>query len=165
MRILGLDPGTVTMGYGLLEAQGEEVRALESGVLEMPPRAPRPQRLLLLHRLLGELMARLAPDEAAIEDPFVGRNVRAALALGEARGIALLAAAAWGIPVQQYPPATVKNAVTGYGGGDKEQVRRMVCLQLHLSEPLPSTDATDALAVALCHLAQTRQARVLAQGR
>ena len=83
------------------------------------------------------------------------------MSLGEARGVALLAAAERGLPVYQFPPATVKRAVVGYGAGDKEQVRRMVCLQLRLPDPPPSTDASDALAVALCHLAQTRQQRAL----
>jgi crossover junction endodeoxyribonuclease RuvC len=149
------------LGYGLVTVDEEDIRAVESGVVTAPRSLDRVQRLLRMHVHLNELLDRLTPHEVAVEEPFVGKNVNSALAIGEARGVVLVAAAVRGIPVFQYPPATIKSAVSGYGRGDKEQVRRMVSLQLGLAEPPASTDASDALAIALCHVVQTRAQRIL----
>ena len=166
MRVLGLDPGTVVLGYGLVATDGELVRAVENGVLTAPRSVDRVGRLSLMHEQVKVLLERLRPDEVAVEEPFVGKNVASALAIGEARGAVLVAVVGRGLPVFQYSPAKVKSAVSGYGRGDKEQVRRMVSLQLGLTEPPASTDASDALAIALCHVMEMRVRRIIAaQGK
>ena len=124
---------------------------------------PVAQRLHELYLGLTDVIIRFRPDEIAIEDPFVARNVRSALAIGRAQAIAMLAAANHSIPVATYPPAKVKQGVADYGRGDKEQVQRMVCMQLGLTESPGTSDATDALAVALCHLREKQLSRLLAR--
>ena len=163
MRILGIDPGTLAMGYGLLDDGGDQARMVDCGVLTTTGDTPIAQRLRDLYLGLLDVIVRFRPDAIAIEDPFVARNVRSALAIGRAQAIAMLAAASHGIPVSTYPPAKVKQGVAGYGRGDKEQVQRMVCVQLGLSQSPGRTDATDALAVALCHLREQRLSRLLAR--
>ena len=156
MRVLGIDPGTVHTGYGLIE-EAEETSLLECGVLEAAASAPIEQRLLTMHRGLVELIARTAPDAVAIEEPFVVQAARkSAMAVGEARAIALIAAAGAGIPVAQYTPTRVRQTVTSYGASTKEQVQQMVGMLLHESLEGESLDACDAIAVAICHLRQTR---------
>lgn len=161
MRILGIDPGTHVAGYGavdLNESNGTMVVAT-IGVFKMPRRDSLTQRLLSLRDQLDALLERLRPDEVAVEEPFVARNVRSAFAIGEARGVALLSAAARHIPVHQYPPATVKSTVAGHGGATKAELARMLRLHIALPETDLPTDATDALAVALCHVFQRRSVR------
>ena len=154
------------MGYGILDVDdSQEVKAVDYGVLEASSKSERGDRLLTLHTLLGELLDKWKPVEISVEEPFVGRNVRSAFAIGEARGVALIVAAARDIPVHQYAPTKVKLAVTGYGRAEKDQVRKMVTLELNLQESPTSTDASDALAVALCHLAQTRLQRAISRGQ
>ncbi len=165
MRILGIDPGTVAMGYGVLEDIGEQPRMVQCGVLTAAASAPLSERLHELYVGLADVVARFHPDEMAIEEPFVARNVRSALAIGRAQAIAMLSAASQGIPVATYPPAKVKHGVADYGRGDKEQVQRMVCLQLGLAGKPGPSDATDALAVALCHLRQRQLSTLLARGQ
>jgi crossover junction endodeoxyribonuclease RuvC len=164
MRILGIDPGTLVMGYGLLEDIDDQPRMVECGVLTARSAMPLAERLHELYLGLTDLVIRCRPEEMAIEEPFVARNVRSALAIGRAQAIAMLAAANHGIPVATYAPAKVKQGVTDYGRGDKEQVQRMVCMQLGLSESPGTSDATDALAVALCHLREKQLSRLLARG-
>jgi crossover junction endodeoxyribonuclease RuvC len=163
MRILGIDPGTLAMGYGVLEDSGDQPTMIECGVLTTRSAMSLPERLHELYLGLTDIVIRFRPEEMAIEDPFVSRNVRSALAIGRAQAIAMLAASSHGIPVSTYPPAKVKRGVANYGRGDKEQVQRMVSMQLGLTESPGGSDATDALAVALCHLREKQLSRLLAR--
>ncbi len=151
MLILGIDPGSTATGYGLVESLPGRVRAIAFGTIE-PPRGLRfLERLPRIASALESLLDRMRPDEAAVEDLFLGRNGRVALQLGHVRGVALLPLLRSGISVHEYAPRLVKKAVTGYGAAEKEQVRLMVRNLLGLHErPLP-VDASDALAVAICH--------------
>lgn len=165
MIILGIDPGTLVMGYGVLDVEdlGGQPRMVQCGVLTAAGSTPLSQRLHELYLGLTDIMVRFRPSEMAIEEPFVARNVRSALAIGRAQAIAMLSAASHGVPVSTYPPAKVKHGVADYGRGDKEQVQRMVCLQLGLAERPGPSDATDALAVALCHLRERQLSRLLSR--
>jgi crossover junction endodeoxyribonuclease RuvC len=154
--ILGVDPGLRVTGYGLIAQNGNDVEAIDFGCIAVDPRLPLSERLAMLFSRLQEVIARHAPAEVAIEQPFVATNARSALAIGEARALAVLAAGLAGLPVRQYSPAEVKRAVTGYGRGPKEQVQEMVRLQLGLRDLPQPFDAADALAVALCHLSYMR---------
>lgn len=151
MRVLGIDPGTVFLGYGVVDG-GAAVRMVDCGVLKAAPRLPVESRLCTLFDGICGIIAAAEPDEVAIEEPFAGVNVRSAFMIGRAQAVAILAAARCGIPVAYYSPAEVKRSVSGYGRGDKSQVRAMVLLQLGLKELDQGFDATDALAVALCHV-------------
>lgn len=150
MLVLGVDPGTATTGYGLVRACGERLAAIEFGVLRTAAGAPLPQRLLALHRALAELLRRTQPDCVAVEQLYLARNVRTAMAVGQARGVVLLACAEAGLPVAEYSPLAVKKAV-GYGRGPKVQVQEMVRILLGLDALPRPDDAADALAIALCH--------------
>jgi crossover junction endodeoxyribonuclease RuvC len=154
--ILGVDPGLRVTGYGLIAQSGNAIAAVDYGCFAVDPRLPLSERLATLFGALQDVIARHAPSEVAIEQPFVAANAHSALAIGEARALAVLAAGLAGLPVQQYSPAEVKRAVTGYGRGPKEQVQEMVRLQLGLRDLPEPFDASDALAVALCHLSHTR---------
>jgi crossover junction endodeoxyribonuclease RuvC len=161
MRVLGIDPGTVTLGYGVIEEREGELASVDYGALTTAPNTPLTQRLHTLYLGLLEIIARNEPTVAAIEEPFVAKNARSALAVGMAMGMAIVAAAENGVPIHQYTPTQVKQAVASYGRSGKEQVQEMVRIQLGLpSIPQPS-DAADALAVALCHIQQMHLARVL----
>jgi crossover junction endodeoxyribonuclease RuvC len=154
VRVLGVDPGTSVVGYGVLEVgAGGRARALSYGVIraEAPGAAGLPARLLRVHRGLGEVIARHRPDAFAIEEAFVWKNVRSAFALGLGRAVAILAAAEAGLAVHEYAPALVKKAVVGSGAGTKAQVQAMVGSILALPAPPSPADAADALAVAFCH--------------
>jgi len=159
--ILGIDPGLRVTGYGVIASSGDAIEVVDFGCLAVNPRLTMPERLATLFEALREVIARHAPSEVAIEQPFVAANPHSALAIGEARALAVLAAGLAGLPVQQYSPAEVKRAVTGYGRGPKEQVQEMVRLQLGLRDLPEPFDAADALAVALCHLSHTRSRRLL----
>ena len=148
MRIFGIDPGSRRTGYGCVERIGSRDTLVICGSLAGPPRATFPDKLNAIHEGLTALLARHRPDCVAIEDIFHARNVRSALKLGEARGVALLAAAEAGVPVVSYTPASV----VGYGRAEKHQVQHMVTLLLGLDKPPAPHDVADALAVALCHL-------------
>lgn len=151
------------MGYGVLEDVDDQPRLVDCGVLTGRSATPLAERLRELYLGLTDVIIRFRPDEVAIEDPFVARNVRSALAIGRAQAIAMLAAATHGVTVATYPPAKVKQGVADYGRSDKEQVQRMVCIQLGLSHRPGPSDATDALAVALCHLRERQLSRLLAK--
>ncbi len=151
MRILGVDPGTVTMGYGVIEDSNDEITVIDFGALKSRPRSPIGERLSYLYQQLVEVISRCQPDVLAVEQPFVAKNVRSALAIGKAQAIAILAAANKGIPTYEYTPARVKQVVASYGGSSKEQVQEMVKLQLGLTQVPEPHDAADALAVAICH--------------
>jgi crossover junction endodeoxyribonuclease RuvC len=150
MRILGLDPGSRVCGYGVVDSDGGELRYVECGILTAPESQPMEQRLGEIARGLKEVCAELGPTIVAIEDVFVNQNPRSALALAQARGMALAVIGLMGLAVASYPPATVKKAVSGSGKAEKAQIARMVQALIGLRS-LPRADATDALAVAITH--------------
>jgi crossover junction endodeoxyribonuclease RuvC len=150
--VLGIDPGTATTGYGVVEEIGGQLRALASGVIRTSADQPMPTRLQAIHREIKKLTAEWQPTEAAVEELFFSNNVRTAMSVGQARGVALLALADAGLPVAEYTPLAIKQAVTGYGSADKTQMQEMVKMLLGLSEVPRPDDAADALAVAICHL-------------
>ena len=165
MRVLGIDPGTLNMGYGVVDEDAGEMAMVDCGVVSLSSKVPVEQRLSSLYKKLVEIVARHQPDEVAIEEPFVAGNVRSALAIGRAQAIAMLAAANKNLPVFRYLPTQVKQQVTDYGGSSKEQVQEMVRLQLGLAERPQPSDAADALAVAICHLHQKHIETLLARGK
>ncbi len=163
MRILGIDPGTVTMGYGIIEANEGEITLVGYGALSSRARSSIGERLSYLYGALGEIITRYHPDVVAVEQPFLAKNVRSALAVGQAQAVAILAATNQGLPTREYTPALVKQRVAGYGASSKEQIQEMVRLQLGLSQVPESNDAADALAVALCHVRETHLENLLAR--
>jgi crossover junction endodeoxyribonuclease RuvC len=150
IKVLGIDPGLSVTGYGVVLAEGNSHRALDFGAIAPKATLPRAERLQAIYGALVDVIRAQRPDEIAIEDFIVG-HVRAAVAVGEARAMALLAAAEAGLTPAMYKPAQVKQFVTSYGRGGKEQVQMMVQALLGLPEPPAPSDAADALAVALCH--------------
>ena len=152
MKIFGIDPGSDRTGYGCVETDGRRHRLVICGALSSPAQTAFPERLLAIHSGLAALLADCRPDCVAIENIFHARNVRSALRLGHARGVALLAASAAGVPIVEYSPAEIKRAVVGFGRAEKQQVGQMVKLLLALDAPPASLDASDAIAVALCHI-------------
>lgn len=162
MRIFGIDPGSERTGYGCVETDGSRHHVVVSGAIATPGLATFAEKLLVIHSRLAGLIADCQPDCAAIENLFHATNVRSALKLGHARGVAMLAAVEAGLPVFEYTPAEIKRAVVGYGRAEKPQVQQMVKLLLGLAEiPMPH-DAADALAVAICHVHSHSPARVAA---
>jgi crossover junction endodeoxyribonuclease RuvC len=157
VRVLGIDPGTATTGYGLVEgdSRGNPV-LVEFGTIRTAPPTPMPERLREIHEGLAALIADLRPDAVAVEELFFSRNVTSAISVGQARGVILLAAAQAGLPVGEYQPSQVKLALTGYGAADKRQVQDMVRMLLRLEEPPRPDDAADGVAIALCHLQMAR---------
>jgi crossover junction endodeoxyribonuclease RuvC len=149
--ILGIDPGTLIMGYGIIEVNGTRVIMKEMAVLRLSGKTGNHERLQLIHQKVEELIIKHRPHEFAIEAPFFGKNVQSMLKLGRAQGVAIAAAMTAGIPVTEYSPKKVKQSVTGNGNAGKEQVWKMLQQILTLDEKPISYDATDALAVALCH--------------
>ncbi len=152
MIVLGIDPGTAITGYGLVREENGQGVAIAYGAITTPSDLPLPERLKLLHRDLGALIEQHQPDQAAVEQLFFNKNVRTALAVGQARGVTLLALAQANLPIYEYTPLEVKQAVTGHGRADKAQVQQMVTLLLSLSKVPRPDDVADALAIALCHL-------------
>jgi crossover junction endodeoxyribonuclease RuvC len=148
--VLGIDPGTARTGYGLVSREGSALRLVDYGCLETIDDRPLAARLLLIHDGLSELIATHRPEAVGVERLFFNRNVQTAFAVGQARGVVLLAAARHGLPVVELGPHEVKLAVTGYGRATKDQVQRMVGLLLAMSELPRPDDAADALAVAIC---------------
>jgi crossover junction endodeoxyribonuclease RuvC len=165
MRVLGIDPGTVNLGYGVVDEDAGQMAMIACGVLSSPARVPVEKRLSSLYKKLVEVVASHRPDEVAIEEPFVAGNARSALAVGRAQAIAILAAANKNLPVFRYLPTQVKQQVTDYGASSKEQVQEMVRLQLGLVEAPQPLDAADALAVAICHLHQKQIEVIIARGK
>lgn len=149
MRVIGIDPGTALMGYGVIEGAHGRHRAVAYGKLETPAGLPAPRRLLHLYEGVQGLIRAHGPDVLAVEELFFGRNVTTAICVGQARGVVLLAAAQAGLPVAEYTPMQVKLAVTGWGRADKAQVQQMVRVRLNLREVPRPDDVADALAVAL----------------
>jgi len=162
MRVLGIDPGTITMGYGVVDSQDDEIALTDCGALASPERSPIGERLSYLYNELLAIIGRHQPDAVAVEQPFVAKNVRSALAIGRAQAVALLAAANNGIPTYEYTPTQIKQRVANYGASSKEQIQEMVKLQLGLSQVPETSDAADALAIALCHLREVHLENLLA---
>lgn len=150
VRILGIDPGSRITGYGVIEASAGRSRCIAHGVIRLDPDDTMPQRLLTLLRELRALIQAQRPQEVAIEEVFVRRNVASALVLGQARGAAICAVAEAGLPLHEYAPASIKLAVAGNGRAEKPQIQQMVKVLLNLPA-IPVADAADALACALCH--------------
>ena len=163
MIILGIDPGTVTVGYGVVESQHDEVTLVDYGSLTTPPHSTIAERLSSIYNDLTEIVSRYQPDAVAVEQPFVHKNVKSAMAIGKAQAVAILAAANRGIPTYEYTPAQIKQRVANYGASSKEQIQEMVRLQLGLSEIPQPNDAADALAVALCHISEMHLSNLLAE--
>jgi crossover junction endodeoxyribonuclease RuvC len=161
MIVLGIDPGTASTGYGVVCGEGSRLRALTSGVIDTRPGVPLERRLTEIHAVVRELIQRFCPDAIAIEELYFGTNVRTAFAVGQARGVVLLAAGQRGVPTRSYTPQQVKAAVCGRGAADKEQVARMVARLLGLAAVPPRDHAADALAVAICELNRAPLARAL----
>ncbi len=149
--ILGVDPGTLIMGYGIIEIRDKQVRMREMEVLKLSRKKDNHERLRLIHETVSALIQKFKPDEFAIEAPFFGKNVQSMLKLGRAQGVAIAAAMAANIPVTEYSPKKVKLSITGNGNADKTQVWKMLAQMLTLTSQPKYFDATDALAVAMCH--------------
>jgi crossover junction endodeoxyribonuclease RuvC len=153
MRVLGIDCGGEYTGYGVVEMySGGRLECLTCGAIKLSPRESLARRLSRIYDGLGDLITQHHPDEVAIEGIFYSRNVKSALKLGQVRGVAMLAAAAAGLEVAEYSPLTIKSSVVGYGRAEKQQVQHMVTRLLGLAEPPQPMDASDALAIAICHL-------------
>ena len=148
---MGIDPGAANLGFGVVRVEGNHMVALDGGVVETTPELPIERRLERIHRALAELIAWHEPKAMAIEDVYFGKNVRSAMAVGQASGVAMLAAAQRGVACFAYTPQAIKMAVCGSGAAGKEQVQRMVGTLLGLPEPPTPDHAADALAVAICH--------------
>ena len=152
MKVFGIDPGSDRTGYGCVETDGSRHRLMTCGAISAPASATFPEKLLVIHSRLTTLLAECRPDCVAIENLFHAANVRSALKLGHARGVAMLAAVEAGVNVAEYTPAEIKRAVVGYGRAEKSQVQQMIKLLLGLSDAPSPHDAADALAVAICHV-------------
>jgi crossover junction endodeoxyribonuclease RuvC len=154
--VMGIDPGVASTGFGVVRVAGGSISAIDGGVIEAPPGKAAEGRLARIYDGLAELIAWHEPKAMALEDLYFGKNVRSAIAVGQARGVAMLAAAQRGIPCFDYTPQAVKLAVTGTGAAAKEQVQKMVGALLRLPQPPESDHAADALAVAICHANHAR---------
>ena len=161
MLAVGIDPGTAITGYGLVRDDQDELSLVTYGVIETPAGIPLHERLLLLYQELTEVLVLHRPQSGAVEKLFFQRNVRTAMSVGQARGVAMLALAQAGLPVAEYSPMEVKQAVAGYGGADKNQVQQMVRALLNLEDIPRPDDAADALAVAICHLHSARFRQII----
>jgi crossover junction endodeoxyribonuclease RuvC len=160
--VMGIDPGVANTGFGVVRFAGGRMNAVDGGVIEAPAGEPVERRLWKIHEDLAELIAWHQPAAVALEDVYFGKNVRSAIGVGQARGVALLTAAERDVPCFDYTPQAVKMAVCGSGAADKKQVQRMVGTLLGLAEAPESDHAADALGVAICHAATTRPGQPLA---
>lgn len=162
MLVLGIDPGTASTGYGVVRSTGSRLQALHRGVIETRPAVALERRLAQIHGRVVELLDQYHPDAVAVEELYFGANVQTAFAVGQARGVVLLAAGQRGVPSRSYTPQQVKGAVCGHGRAGKEQVANMVARLLGLPEPPMPDHAADALAVAICDLNRAPLAQALA---
>ena len=165
MRVLGIDPGSQRTGYGCVDSDGQRHHLVRCGAVRAPASGAFPDRLASIYRELTAIIRDCAPQCVAIENLFHATNVRSALLLGHARGVAMLAAVEAGLPVAEYTPAEIKRAVVGYGRAEKVQVQRMMKLLLGLDRVPSPHDAADALAVAVCHLHAGAAGRAAAGSR
>jgi len=157
MLVLGIDPGTATTGYGLVrQAEDGSLEAVEFGAILTPAEMPMPDRLASLYQQLQEIILLHRPDSSAVEKLFFQKNVKTALSVGQGRGVVLLALAQAQLPIGEYTPNEIKQAVTGYGSAGKQQRQEMVRLLLRLDKRPKPDDAADALAVAICHVHSSR---------
>ena len=162
MLVLGIDPGTATTGFGLVrQAKDGSLEAQGYGVILTPANMPMPNRLIQLYEQLQEIILLHRPDSSAVEKLFFQRNVKTALSVGQGRGVVLLALAQAGVPIGEYTPNEIKQAVTGYGSAGKRQMQEMVRMLLDLPETPKPDDAADALAVAICHLHSSRYQQMI----
>ena len=152
MRVLGIDPGTATTGYAVVEETAERLQLIALGVITTPAKTPLPSRLQTIYTELKEIVAEYEPEAAAVEELFFSRNARTAMSVGHARGVILLSLIDSDLSIAEYTPMQIKQAVTGYGNADKHQVQEMVRMLLALPELPKPDDAADAAAVAICYL-------------
>jgi crossover junction endodeoxyribonuclease RuvC len=163
--VMGIDPGIANTGFGVVRVAGGQMSAVDGGVIEAPADQPLETRLARIHAELEKLLSWHEPAAVALEELYFGKNVRSAIAVGQARGVAMLAAGERGIPCFDYTPQAIKMSVCGSGAAAKGQVQKMVGALLGLPHPPESDHAADALAVAICHAAQVRPAQALAAAR
>ena len=164
MRTLGIDPGTAIMGWGVVDEAAGALSLVAYGALTTPAGMPPPERLVLLYDGLQALLREHRPEAGAIEELFFGKNVNTAISVGQARGVALLALAQASVPIHEYKPLAVKQAVAGYGGADKKQMQEMVRMTLRLAAIPRPDDAADAVAIAICHAYTAPMLRRIADG-
>jgi crossover junction endodeoxyribonuclease RuvC len=162
--VLGLDPSTVATGWGIVDGDSRSARAVSFGVIRPPARAPLNQRLLVIHERVTELLASVRPRVLVIESEFIAKNARTAFALGQVRGVVLLAAAQHEVPFEEYSPMEIKRAAVGYGAADKSQVIVMMARILGIDGEIKE-DAADALATAWCHLCRVARPGFAQVGR
>lgn len=165
MIVLGVDPGTASTGYGVVQSEASRLRALSCGVIQTKAGVPLERRLAEIHGRIGELLDRFRPDAVAVEELYFGANAQTAFAVGQARGVALLAAGERAVPSCSYTPQQVKSAVCGHGGATKDQVARMVARVLGMSAQPTPDHAADALAVAICEINRAPLSQALAANR
>jgi crossover junction endodeoxyribonuclease RuvC len=161
--VLGIDPGTAFTGYGVVSTDGDILTLVDYGTVNTGARKPLPQRLQTIYQELGEVISRHHPDAIAVERLFFSKNARTAFSVGQARGVALLAAAEAGVPIHEYTPLQIKQAVVGYGQATKEQIQQLVKMLLGLDFVPQPDDAADAIAVAVCHIHSARLKALLAE--
>ena len=161
MLVLGVDPGTAITGYGLVREEEGGLTLVDYGVITTPAGQPLPERLQTIYSGLADVAGKHQPQQAAVEELFFSRNVRTALSVGHARGVALLALVDAGLAICEYKPLEIKQAITGYGGADKQQVQEMVRLLLNLDHVPQPDDAADAVAVAVCHIHSARMTALI----
>lgn len=165
MLVLGIDPGTAITGYGLVrQTEDGGIEAVDFGVVLTSAKTPMPERLAQLYEGIREVVVEHHPDSSAVEELFFQKNVKTAISVGQGRGVAILALAQAGIPVAEYKPVQVKQAVVGFGGADKRQVQEMVRMLLDLEKIPKPDDAADALAVAICHVHSARMQQIYQEG-
>ncbi|MEJ2757399.1 MAG: crossover junction endodeoxyribonuclease RuvC [Anaerolineales bacterium] len=166
MLVLGIDPGTATTGYGLVNQTSDgRLEAIAFGAILTPKNLPMPDRLAQLYQELNEVILLHRPDSSAVEKLFFQKNVKTAISVGQGRGVVLLALAQAGLPIGEYTPNEIKQAVTGYGSADKHQMQEMVRMLLELPERPKPDDAADALAVAICHLHNSRYQQLIEENK
>lgn len=161
MLVLGIDPGTAITGYGLVKGEGDDLTLVAYGAITTSSDWPLPERLQRIYRELMALIEHQQPTAVAVEELFFSKNVRTALSVGQARGVALLAAANAGLPIHEYTPLQVKQAIAGYGRATKDQVQQMVRMLLALDSVPQPDDAADAIAVAICHIHSAKLTAIL----
>jgi crossover junction endodeoxyribonuclease RuvC len=161
MLVLGIDPGTAITGYGLVKGENDDLTLVTYGAITTSSDWPLPERLQRIYQELTALIEDRQPTAVAVEELFFSKNVRTALSVGQARGVALLAAANAGLPIHEYTPLQVKQAIVGYGRATKDQVQQMVRMLLALDSVPQPDDAADAIAVAICHLHSAKLAALL----
>lgn len=156
MRILGIDPGTGILGFGVIDVNGRNLSLVDAGVVRTPPHTPHDERLEDIFNSLTEIIEATKPDACSVEKLFFTRNITTAMTVAEARGVALLVARQHSVPIYEYTPPQIKQTITGYGKADKKQVQEMVRLQLGLKEVPKPDDCADAIAAAITHAMMAR---------